>query len=214
VRLVLCDDNRILCDALAVALEARGHQALAITTNPDDGVAAVAREQPDACLLDLRFPDGQDGLAAARAIRREHPGTAVLVLSALADPAVCCEARKIGVAGFLGKDRSIDRIADALDVVAEGGEVFAQTPPRGHAGRPAGSDRSRPRSPLTGREQEVLSRIAEGQGTGQMAREMEITTGTLRTYVRNALGKLGAHSRVDAAALISREGLRGDGQHP
>lgn len=214
MRLVLCDDNRILCDALAVALEARGHQSLAITTNPADGIAAVAREQPDACLLDLRFPEGEDGLGAARAIRRDHPGIAVLVLSALADPATCCEARKIGIAGFLGKDQSIDRIADALDVIAGGGVVFAPAPARDHAGRRAWSGRSRPRSPLTGREQEVLRRIAAGQGTVQMAREMEITTGTLRTYVRNALSKLGAHSRVEAAALISREGLPDDGGQP
>ena len=83
MRLVLCDDNRILCEALAVALAARGHQALAITTTAADGVAAVARDQPDACLLDLRFPQGEDGLTAARTIRRRYPDTAVLVLSAL-----------------------------------------------------------------------------------------------------------------------------------
>ena len=55
MRLVLCDDNRIFCEALAVALEARGHQALAIATTADEGVAAVARHQPDACLLDFRI---------------------------------------------------------------------------------------------------------------------------------------------------------------
>ena len=55
MRLVLYDDNRIFCEALAVALEARGHQALAIATTADEGVAAVARHQPYACLLDFRF---------------------------------------------------------------------------------------------------------------------------------------------------------------
>jgi len=53
MRLVLCDDNRISCEALAVALQARGHQALAIATTTDESLAAVARHAPDACLLDL-----------------------------------------------------------------------------------------------------------------------------------------------------------------
>ena len=78
MRLVLCDDNRIFCEALAVALEARGHRALAIATTADESVAAVARYQPDACLLDLRFHSGGDGLGAARMIRdliRKRPSS-------------------------------------------------------------------------------------------------------------------------------------------
>ena len=81
MRLVLCDDNRIFCEALAVVLEARGHQALAIATTADEGIAAVARHQPDACLLDFRFHEGGEGLGAARAIRDQYPDTAVLVVS-------------------------------------------------------------------------------------------------------------------------------------
>ena len=78
MRLVLCDDNRIFCEALAVALEARGHQALAIATTADEGVAAVARHQPDACLLDFRFHEGGEGLGAARMVI--HPVLMLLVL--------------------------------------------------------------------------------------------------------------------------------------
>ena len=63
MRLVLCDDNRIFCEALAVALEWRGHRALAIATTADESVAAVARYQRDACLLDLRFHSGETAWA-------------------------------------------------------------------------------------------------------------------------------------------------------
>ncbi len=210
MRLVLCDDNRILCDALAAALEARGHQALAIATTASDCVAAVAGCRPDACLLDLRFPGGEDGLGAASAITQNYPDTAVLVLSALTDPATSSQVRKIGVAGFLGKDQNIDQIADALDVIAAGGQVFSPVPARAPAPRRAQARPANPLCALTQREREVLRRIADGQSTGQMAREMEITTSTLRTYVRNALAKVGVHSRLEAAALVSREGLPGD----
>jgi DNA-binding NarL/FixJ family response regulator len=88
-------------------------------------------------------------------------------------------ATQAGVAGFVGKDQELDRIATALDAIA------ARRPP------------SRPRpltaAALTPREAEVLRRIAAGQGTKTMAREMNVTTETLRTYVKNVLAKLGVH---------------------
>ena len=108
MRLVLCDDNRILCEALAVALEARGHRVLATATTSMLGIAEVARHRPDACLLDLGFPDPPDGLGAARVIRERYPETAVLVLSGLADPAVLSEATQIGRTSSPGRDTSSD----------------------------------------------------------------------------------------------------------
>ena len=120
MRLVLCDDNRIFCEALAVALEARGHQALAIATTADEGVAAVARHQPDACLLDFRFHEGGEGLGAARMIRDQYPDTAVLVVSGPGGQLAPLAAAQIGVAGFFGKDQELDNIATALDTIAAG----------------------------------------------------------------------------------------------
>ena len=187
MRLVLCDDNRIFCEALAVALEARGHQALAIATTADEGVAAVARHQPDACLLDFRFHDGGEGLGAARMIRDRYPDTAVLVVSGPGGQWAPLAAAQMGVAGFFGKDQELDKIATALDTIAAG----RVTPP------PESPDED-PLSALTPRETEVLRRIAAGQSTKTMAREMSVTTETLRTYVKNVLGKLGAHSRLEA----------------
>jgi DNA-binding NarL/FixJ family response regulator len=205
MRLVLCDDNRILGDALAAALTASGHQVVAITTSVAAGIAAVGEHEPDACLLDLRFPDGEDGLAAARAIRRRYPGTAVMILSGASDPEASWEARQLGAAGFLGKDQSVCHITRALDVVASGGAVF--DPTLASNGGIAASRRGRPLYELTPREREVLRRIVAGQSTGQMATEMNIAISTLRTYVKNLLTKLGTHSRLQAAALASREGL-------
>jgi two-component system, NarL family, nitrate/nitrite response regulator NarL len=205
MRLVLCDDNRILGEALAAALAARGHQVVSVTTSVPDGIAAVAGHRPDICLLDLRFPGEQDGIAAARAIRAECPGTAVVILSGMPDPAAVWEARRLGVVGILRKDQSVDRIAQALDVVASGGAVYDPGLPSDE--RTVVSRRVRPLYELTPRELEVLRRIVAGQSTGQMANEMSIATSTLRTYVKNLLIKLGTHSRLQAAALASREGL-------
>jgi two-component system, NarL family, nitrate/nitrite response regulator NarL len=201
MRLVLCDDNRIFCEALAVALEARGHRALAIATTADESVAAVARYQPDACLLDLRFHSGGAGLGAARMIRDRYPETAVLVVSGRPDKATFLAAKKIGVAGVFGKDQELDRIAAALDVIAASRSAAAGPP------EPGTQPDDDLLAGLTPRETEVLRRITAGQGTRKMAAEMNVTTETLRTYVKNVLAKLGAHSRLEAAALASKLAL-------
>ena|ERR1700683_488583 len=208
MRLVLCDDNRILCEALGIALEARGHQIVTTAFTTMHAIAAVAAHRPDACLLDLRFPDPPDGFGAARMIRQGFPDTAVLVLSARADHAALAEARRIGVAGFLRKDQNVDFIARALDVIASGGVVIG--PGQVRLARPRGRRPARPAPDLTSREAEVLRRMVAGQSTGQMSREMNVATSTLRTYVRNVLGKLGAHTRLEAAVLATRGNLLGD----
>jgi two-component system nitrate/nitrite response regulator NarL len=208
MRLILCDDNRILCEALAVALEGRGHKVLATVTTTLRGIAAVAEYQPDACLLDLKFPDPPDGLGAARVIRQRHPGTAVLLLSGLIDPAVRSEAMRIGVVAFLRKDQNIDHLSDALEVIASGGVIFDST----LTARPSSARgwRRQPAYTLAPREKDVLRRMVAGQSTAQMACEMKVEVSTIRTYVKNVFTKLGVHSRLQAAALASREHLLGD----
>ena len=212
MRLVLCDDQRILCEALATALEEHDHQVLAVTTTATAGVTAVAAHHPDICLLDLCFPDAEDGLDAARAIAQHHPGTKVLVLSGISDPQMLSEAMDIGIAGLIPKDQDVDQIADALDVIAAGGAVFDAGLHRGVTSSVHGKRPTHPLETLTPREREILARIVDGQSTKQMARAMSLTTGTVSMYARNVLTKLGVHSRLQAAALASREGLLRSGE--
>ena len=217
MRLVLCDQNRILCEALGSALEAQSHQVVAIATTAAGGLAAVAAHRPDLAILDPGVPAGNQaagpaqapGLGAAGALRREHPGTAVLLLSGHVDRATWSAAVKIGIAGYLGKNQALGRITAALDTIAAGGVVFDPGVPS-QLGERRPSRRRAPLYRLTPREKEVLRRIVAGQSTVQMAREMDIAIDTLRTYVKNVLAKLGAHTRLQAAALASREDLLGE----
>jgi two-component system nitrate/nitrite response regulator NarL len=213
MKLVLCDDQQILCEALAAALAERHHQVLAVTTTVAAGVTAVAVHDPDICLLDVHFPGAEDGLDVAREIAERHPATKVLVLSGVADPQILSEAMGIGAAGFIPKDQSIDQISAALDVIAAGGAVF-DAGLSGGAPPPRREQRSTHLlGTLTPREREILARIVDGQSTRQMARAMGITTGTASMYVRNVLTKLGVHSRLQAAALATREGLLDQHRH-
>jgi two-component system nitrate/nitrite response regulator NarL len=202
MRLVLCDDNQILGEALGSILQAHGHRVVAITTHAAEGVAAVSAHRPDACLLDVRLPDGS-GLDAARVMRRSRPETKIVMLSCLTDPALVSEAKKAGVAGFLRKDRKPESIVRALEVVGAGGMAFGPASPHHEGRRRTAQPQDNRLDALTPRETEVLRRIVAGQSTDRMAREMGVTISTLRSYVKSILAKLGAHSRLEAAAIAT-----------
>jgi two-component system, NarL family, nitrate/nitrite response regulator NarL len=203
MRLVICDRNRILGEALGAVLVARDCDMTGVATSTADAcLAAVSDSRPDICVLDPDLPAAEDGLRLIRELRNRCPDLAVLVVSDTSDPAVYAQARRLGIAGFIGKNRSVSQFADTLRMIAAGELVFDPVPPHGPP---------RPQQPflLTPREQEVLRRIAAGQHTRQMACEMDIAISTLRTYVKNLFAKLGVHSRLEAAAIASRADLLG-----
>jgi len=208
VRIVLCDDHRLLVEAFATALRSHGHEVVALATTPEDGYRAVMEHEPEVCVLDLFFPGGS-GLDAASKITSANPACKVLILSARSDPELIVAALAAGASGFVLKEQSIDGILRALDRVAAGeGAVDPQLlraairvpSPR----RPVESQRLRF---LTPREREALRRIAEGESTKEIARAMQVSQSTARTHVQNVLTKLGVRSRLQAAALVSRERL-------
>jgi two-component system, NarL family, nitrate/nitrite response regulator NarL len=203
MRLVLCDDHTILAEALAAALEARGHEVLAVTNTPTAGVAAVAAYRPDVCLLDVRFLEDRGGLDAARAIGQQYPQTKVLMLSGAADPQTVSEAAELGVAGYILKDSSVSEISQTLEKIAIGQVVSGprlEPHPPGHRRSTDALDA------LTPREKEVLAHMVAGESTVQIAQTMGVTTGTVRIHVGNVLAKLGVHSRLQAAAYARQLG--------
>ncbi len=207
MRLVLCDDQRILVESLEVALQARGHDVLAATTTPEECLRAVAKAHPDVCLLDLYLPGREDGLETARAIQTSHPDTQVLILSGVADPRLLSKVIDLSVAGIIRKDQTVDKIAAALLQAATGGFVFQTDLVRNVVRHLTSQPRKEPWDYLTVRELEVLRRIVAGESTKQMARSMQIAASTVRTYAQNALTKLGAHSRLEASAIAVRAQL-------
>lgn len=201
MRIIICDRQRMLAEALAAALGSRGFHVLAVTAAVGDVLSAVAAGRPEACLLGLEPGDESGCIDAVRAIRQRYPDTKVLVLSAVTDAETLSQLMRSGAAGLTHQDQSVDQIAAALKAIAAGQNVLNPGSVRVPARSP---DRL---SELSPREREILARIVEGQNTRQMALAMNITVDTVRTYVKNVLGKLGAHSRLQLAALASRDGL-------
>jgi len=196
MRLVICDGNRILSEALADALKSdHGLNTVAVTT-ADECVAAIGSYLPTMCVLEVRLPETADGLRLIGEIRDRFPDIAVVVASSASDPGTVAKAKDLGATGFLAKSRSVSEVADALRRIAAGQPVFDPVP---HT-----ASQRDPSFVLTPREAEVLRRIAAGQSTQQMAYEMNIAISTLRTYIKNIFAKIGVHSRLEAAAVARR----------
>jgi two-component system nitrate/nitrite response regulator NarL len=206
MRLVLCDDQQLLLDAFSTALSARGHDVVATARTAEDGVSAAREHQPDVCIMDLGFPVG-NGLEATAQICAQSDGVKVLVLSGATDARSVHAALDAGAAGYVPKDTSINDLVRALEQVTDG-EVGIDPSLLLAAVRaqPARATTEVTRY-LTPRECDVLLRISNGESTKEIARGMGVSYSTARTHVQNALSKLRVSSRLQAAALISREGL-------
>jgi len=211
LRLVLCDDHRLFVESLAVVLQERGWDVLAVVESPDAAVRAVTTYRPDVCVLDALFDgDAAAAVAAAGKMRETSPDTRVVVLSGTDEPAVVGAAVTAGVAGYVLKTCEIDAITACIERVA-GGEAVMDA----ELARRAIAHRSTPEDAavglvryLTSREREVLVRLVRGEDTGAIAARMGIRPATARSHIQNVLAKLGVHSRLEAVVLASRCGIR------
>ena len=201
MKILICDQQLMLAEALASALDARGYDVLAVTTTVSDTCNAVGDCVPDVCLLGLQAGHQLNGPDTVRAILQRYPGTKVLVLSEVTAPEALSQLIRSGVAGVTHQGQSVAQVAETLDATEAGRNVLDPGPLQVPA-----RDTNRLYE-LSPREKEVLARIAGGQSTRQMSCAMNITVDTVRTYVKNVLTKLGAHSRLQLAALASRDGL-------
>ncbi|TQN46058.1 LuxR family two component transcriptional regulator [Humibacillus xanthopallidus] len=202
MRLVVCDDHRLLLEALAVSLRARGHDVVDLCTTPEAGLEAVTRHQPDVCLLDLHFPEGTS-LQALRAMVARCPDTRVVVFSAAADPQAVSGALALGAAGYLLKSMSMEEICEMLDHAARGQVAVEPGLLRQAFLPPSAQDPLWVLRFLTDREWDALRCITRGMSTDQIARQLGVRRSTARTHVQNLLHKLGVHSRLEAAALMA-----------
>jgi len=203
MRIVVCDDHRLLLEALAHALATHGFTVEAATSHPAEAVAAVKLFDPDLLLIDLSFPEG-NGLDAAHEVIEHHPRTRVVVLTGSDDAEPALEAARIGVAGFIRKDQRLSAIVAALERAAAGESwMDASLARRLRATQKPGRFPSNPVDDLTGQERVILGMLQEGLSTAQIVARMGIGNSTVRSHIQAILTKLGVHSRLQAVALVS-----------
>lgn len=176
----------------------------------------VVTARPDVVIADLRMPPGghDEGIQAARALQRSHPGLPVIVVSQYCEPGLAARLFADGAAGrgYLLKDRltEVGQLERAIAVVRDGGTVIDPAIVAGMVvdGRGRADDR---RAGLTPREADVLALLARGRSNTAIARSLGITRQSVETYVNRVFGKLGLGDDDDvaprvAAALLWLEG--------
>ncbi|HEX5969564.1 MAG TPA: response regulator transcription factor [Intrasporangium sp.] len=203
MRIVICDDHRLLIEAMGMAFSDLGHEVVALGTRPEDAVAEVRAHQPDVCLLDVNFPEGSS-LDFIGRILAAGARTRVVVMSAWTERHTVARALLEGASGFVGKEQPITEIAEALERARQG--HVAVDPALLREALRSDQDGDDPLWSLrflTDREWEVMRCIMDGLTTAEMARELGVRHSTARTHVQNLLTKLGVHSRLKAAALMT-----------
>jgi DNA-binding NarL/FixJ family response regulator len=193
VRVVIAEDLALLRDGLTRLLRDNGIEVVAAVADADALIREVVAQRPDLAVVDIRLPPGyrDEGLRAALELRRQVPGTAVLVISQYVEQTYAEEllADRGGGVGYLLKDR-VMHVADFLEAVrrvADGGtaldpDVVAQLFARRR--------RDGPLERLTPREREVLGLMAEGRSNAGIAQALVLTTGAVEKHVQSILSKL------------------------
>ena len=205
VRVVICDDHRILADGLAALLGAEdGLEVVGVTVSVEEVVETSSALRPDVVLMDYELPDGT-GIDATRQILAQAPSTAVVMLTSFTDDAVLVGAIEAGANGFITKHSSSSALAEAVRLAAAGEPVIAPSLlmrllPRLGGGAPVGIS-------VTDREREILVLVAEGRTNQEIATAIHLSPNTVRNHLARIYGRLGARSRLEAVAIAAREGV-------
>ncbi|PLK23093.1 DNA-binding response regulator [Porphyrobacter sp. TH134] len=198
IRLVIAEDQALVLGALATLLGLEND--IDIIARVGDGAAAldaVREHKPDILLSDIEMPQ-MSGLDVAEAIAREGLAARVLIVTTFGRAGYLRRAMDAGVRGYLLKDTPSDALAAAIRKVAAGGRAIA--PELAELAWDA------PANPLTERERDVLRLADEGRSNKEIARQLDLSPGTVRNYLSEASAKLYAASRIEAGRIARDRG--------
>ncbi|HEV2790511.1 MAG TPA: response regulator transcription factor [Solirubrobacterales bacterium] len=198
--LVLVDDHRALRDGLAVLLERRGFRILAAADTAGAGEEAIVEHAPAVAVVDLDLPD-ESGIALIRRLVARGGSSKFLVYTGLTDPAALGEALDCGASGFVAKPGGLAVLVEGLREVFRGGSF--RDPTLVKFSQLGESARARV---LSRREAEILELLSTGFSGEEIAERLVLSPETIRTHVRNAMGKLEAKTRTEAVVKALERG--------
>ncbi|MBI3547281.1 MAG: response regulator [Gammaproteobacteria bacterium] len=212
MRVLLIDDHALVRKGLEELLRSRGIDVVASVGTGEEGIKQALALTPDIVLLDIKMP-GLNGIETLEKLRASQFASPILMLTMSRDDGDLRAALRGGAEGYLLKDMDPEDLVPALEAAMRGDNVVAKemvgTLARIVQGQ-SSETRQRtaaPLSDLTPRELEILSHVAEGQSNKMIARDLNITDGTVKLHVKAILRKLGVHSRVEAAVIAVEQGL-------
>ena len=197
IRVILAEDQGMVLGALAALLEIEGDiSVLAQTRNGKEALRAVLEQKPDVFITDIEMPE-LTGLDVAAELKRRRTGTRVIILTTFARAGYLRRALEAGASGYLLKDMRAEELADAVRRVHQGLRVIDPELATEAWAEP---------DPLTDRERQVLRLAGDGLASIDIADKLGLSEGTVRNYLSEAISKLGASNRVEAARIARTNG--------
>ena len=213
LRIVLADDHEVVRAGLRALID--GADGLTVVAEARDGAEAVAQARqlrPDVVVMDVSMPV-LDGVAATEQLTRDCPDVRVLALTAHDDRGHVTRLLEAGAAGYVLKRAPTEELVRAIRTVAAGdtyvdpllaGKLLRGKPPASPSGGQTGM-------PLSGREEDVLRRIAWGESNKQIAGKLGVSTKTVETYKARFTQKLGLRSRTEMVRYALERGWMSEG---
>lgn len=197
IRLFLAEDQALVLGALAALLSLEDDlQVVGTAGDGETALGKVLELQPDVLVTDIEMPR-LSGLDLAAQVRERLPGTRVIIVTTFARAGYLRRALDVGARGYLLKDAPSAELAAAIRRVYSGGRVIDPV---------LAEEVWDAENPLTEREVQVLREAETGKSTAAIAADLGIGVGTVRNYLSEAIGKLGAENRVDAAKKARGKG--------
>jgi DNA-binding NarL/FixJ family response regulator len=218
IRVLLVDDQTLVRQGIQMLLEIEADiQVVGQAANGREALHMVEALQPDVVLMDVRMPE-MDGVAATQAISASFPDTGVIILTTFEDDEFVFGGLEAGARGYLLKDISSEEMAQAIRKVAAGEaliqpsitrKVLAEFSRLATAAEKSANKPLQPAlvEPLTEREQEVLSALANGLSNREIAQQLVITEGTVKNHVSSLITKLEVRDRTQAVLKAQELGL-------
>jgi two-component system, NarL family, response regulator DesR len=197
IRVVVAEDQGMVLGALAALLEIEGDiKVTAKALNGKEALEAVLTHKPDVFITDIEMPL-MSGLDVAAELKRRRTGTRVVIVTTFARAGYLRRALEAGANGYLLKDMPAEELAEAVRRVHQGLRVIHPE---------LATEAWGEMDPLTDRERQVLRLAGEGLSSGDIAAELSLSEGTVRNYLSEAISKLGAGNRVEAARMARTKG--------
>ncbi len=212
IRVLLADDQAMVRAGFRMILESDPEiEVVGEAANGEQAMASTRRLRPDIVLMDIQMPDG-DGLEATRRITEDGElHSRVVILTTFERDEYVFEALRSGASGFLLKNAPPEELLHAVHVVTAGEALLAPSVTRRiieqFARRPVRPELGTRLDALTQREREVLRMLAHGKSNAELAAELFVSEGTIKTHVSSLLAKLGLRDRVQAVVLAYESGL-------
>jgi two-component system response regulator DesR len=197
IRVIIAEDQAMVRGALAALLATEGDIEIAAQAqNGKEALDLAASHLPEVLLTDIEMPE-MTGLELAAEIRRRRLPVRVVILTTFARAGYLRRALDAGVSGYLLKDAPAATLANAIRRVRSG---IRMIDPELAAEAWTEAD------PLTDRERQVLRQAGDGASSAEIASRLNLSEGTVRNYLSEAISKLGAANRVEAARIARQKG--------